>query len=233
MRKRDFERMYNPCGLTFPKRLAKRSAFCAVQRFIAPKEIFCDSMITPIENQGSLPWCAAYSASNFAECVLWKKRGYPPEIDPAPIYRHAKTIDGDPEGDGTLLECAMDGLLELGLFDRATCKIKTFGGSLFGFGNDGLNAVKFAIHRYGCCIAGFQITSDWYTPVNGVLKGGNGSTLGGHAVTICGYDDGGVMIANSWGKEWAHEGKVYMPNDIFNRQFIYGCVLTRCLDGLE
>ena len=226
-----FERMYNPCGLRIPEKLNAKTRMRFGSRFIAPDELLLDGYATPVEDQGAKPYCAAYAASNFAESVLWRRDGYPKTIDPDPLYAHAKTIDGDPTGDGTYLECTLDALLEKRYFDRNVCKVKTFGGSVLGLGN-GLADVKTAIHRYGCCMAGFNITGEWFCPRNGVIRGG-GESQGGHAVTLVGYDRDGVLILNSWGRSYAHDGKVFITNKAFNDQFMYAAVLTHCMDGLE
>ena len=183
-----FEKMYNPCGLRIPSRLLKKNALSFGARTEYPGELLLDGYCTPVEDQGAKPYCAAYSASSFAESVLWRRDGYRTDIDPDPLYAHAKTIDGNPTGDGTYLECTLDALLEKKYFDRAVCKVKTFGGSLFGAVN-GLADVKNAIHRYGCCIAGFNITGEWFSPRGGVIRRTDGSSaVGGHAVTLVGYD---------------------------------------------
>lgn len=227
-----YEEIFNPNGLKMPPRLVKRNAFCAGSKTVVPKELFLDGYCTGVENQGSLPWCAAYSASTFAENVLWRKEGYPRTIDPAPIYKWAKAHDGDPNGDGTTLDCALQALCALGYFDGDVCKVKTFGGTWYGCDPDeALLKVKATLHRHGTCIIGCNIDSSWYSPKNGVIAGG-GETQGGHAITPIGYDEGGVLIRNSWGQTWGHEGNAYIPNSVFKKQFMYGSVLTNCLNGL-
>lgn len=227
-----FEKMYNPTGLRIPTFLAKKSVMKFGSRIECPDELLLDGYCTPVEDQGSRPYCAAYSASSFAESVLWRKNGYRTEIDPVPLYAHAKTIDGDPSGDGTYLECALDALLEKKYFNRGLCKVNTFGGPVLGFGS-GLPSVKNAIHRYGCCIAGFNISGEWFSPAKGVVTGRDRSSVGGHAVTLVGYDRDGVLVLNSWGAGYAHNGFVYLTNNAFERQFMYGAVLTHCMDGME
>jgi len=226
-----FEKMYNPCGLRVPAKLVKKNMMKFGSRIECPDELILDGYCTAVEDQGSKPYCAACSASNFAESVLWRKNGYRTEINPDPLYAHAKTIDGDPTGDGTYLECTLDALLQKGYFSRETCKVKTFGGSMFGIGS-GLQDVKNAIHRYGVCIAGFNITGEWFNPKGGIIRGG-GESQGGHAVTLVGYDQDGVLILNSWGKSYAHDGFVYIVNRAFDAQFMYGACLTNCLNGME
>ena len=89
-----------------------------------------------------------------------------------------------------------------------------------------------AVFRYGGCIIGCNIDTSWYTPSKGVVKG-RGQSLGGHAVVAAGYDEGGIVIVNSWGETWGHGGKAYLPNDVLKKQLIYGSVITRCFDGME
>lgn len=227
-----YEKMFNPAGLRVPKRLAKRRLFCTSGKIVVPKELFLDGYCTGVENQGSKPWCAAYSASTFAENVLWRKNGYPPTIDPAPIYAWAKQHDGDPDGDGTTLDKALEALCALGYFNGDRCKVKMFGGDWFGLDPESaILKVKTTLHRHGTCIIGCDIDGSWYTPVKGVVKGG-GQSYGGHAVTPIGYDEGGILIRNSWGSSWGHEGNAYIPNSVFKKQFMYGAVLTHCFDGL-
>lgn len=230
----NFRKMYNPAGLKVPARIPRKAALKVTARFEAPKELLLDGYCTPVEDQGSKPWCAAYAATNFAENVLWRMKGWHQDIDPAPVYRYAKSIDGDPTGDGTYLECALKGLLHVGAFG-GMCQVRTFGNSWFGFGDsEGILETKFAVHRYGCCLAGFSITDEWFAPKNAVVKGGAGfEAQGGHAVLICGYDEGGFLIMNSWGRGYGHDGKIYISNKAFERQFMYGAVLTRVLDGAE
>jgi len=234
MSKNQYAAMFNPNGLRLPKKLAKRGMLgLSGGRILLPSRFVIEGGVTKVENQGQYPHCAAYAASTFGESVIWKRDGYPPEIDPVNIYRHAKSIDGDPNGDGTLLECALDGLLQFGYFDRNVCKVKTIGGRWFGFSQkEALLLSKMAVFRYGSCIVGFNIDSSWYTPKNGVVKGG-GDVQGGHAVTMIGFDDDGVIIRNSWGSGYGHNGDIYLPNAVAESQFMYGATLTNALNGLE
>jgi len=227
-----FEKRFNPLGLRTPTAIPKSRLFRAAQNFQAPKELILTGYCVPVDDQGQLPWCAAYSAANYAENLLWRKRGYHTEIDPAPLYSYAKTIDGDPTGDGTYLECTLQALMKYGHFDSTVCKIKTIGGSVFGNGS-ALNDVKYAIHKYGVCMAGFNITDEWFNPSKGVVRGTSKKSQGGHAVLIVGYDEDGVIIQNSWGLSYAHDGFVYLTNKAFEEQFMYAAFLTRALDGLN
>ena len=227
----NYKNKFVPGGLKVPQEIKKTRLFCAAKNFQAPKELILTGYCVPVDDQGQKPWCAAYSAANYAENLLWRKRGFHQEIDPAPLYKFAKSIDGDPEGDGTYLECTLKALLEYGHFDPNICKIKTIGGGLFG-NSSALQDVKYAIHRYGVIMAGFNITSEWYNPKEGVVRGYEGTEQGGHAVLIVGYDEDGVIIQNSWGLDYAHNGFVYLTNHAFEKQFMYAAFLTNALNGL-
>lgn len=228
-----FARMFVNGGLKIPDKILKRETFAAAKDFSAPSILDLRGYCTPVENQGNLPYCAAYAATSFAENILWRKNHYHEEIDPLPIYKYAKSIDGDPTGAGTFLECAMEGLFKYKYFNPDVCKIKLFGGNPFNNGN-AIRDMKFAIHQYGICMAGFAITSEWYSPnsknmVTGI-KGATGQ--GGHAVVVCGYNDElkAFLIMNSWGTSYAEKGFVWVSYDAFLEQFIYASTMTHCLD---
>ena len=123
----------------------------------------------------------------------------------------------------------MEALLEKGYFDKDICQIKQIGGGLFDNGNV-IRDTKFAIHRYGVMMAGFEITTEWYAPKNNTVKGGKYGSEGGHAVIICGWDNEGFIIMNSWGDTYADKGFVRVAYPAFEKQFIYGCTMTHVLD---
>lgn len=226
-----YANMFVAGGLKVPEKILKKETFAAAMNFSAPTELDLRWYCTPVENQGNLPYCAAYSASSFAENILWRKRNYYTDIDPVPLYKYAKTIDGDPTGAGTLLECTMEALLAKGYFDKDICRIRQIGGSYFDNGNV-IRDVKFAIHKYGVCMAGFNITSEWYAPKNNIIKGGKFMSEGGHAVIICGYSDlkKAFLIMNSWGNDYAEGGFVWISYDEFVKESMYFTVMTHVLD---
>lgn len=216
-----FEKMFESDALLVPAR-KPRATLKAAPEFRGPKELILSGYCTPVENQGAKPWCAAYAATSFAENLRWRIDGYHRDIDPAPVYAYAKSVDGAPDVDGTYLECALRGIMAGGHLPD-TCGVRTF---------SSLRDLKYAIHRYGVCVAGFNVTSDWFEARNGVILG-SGEKRGGHAVTVCGYDEGGVVILNSWGRDWGRGGFAYLPNRAFDDQFIYGAALSGVFASLE
>lgn len=224
----EFERNHKVGFLATPEDIGTLPSLSAFgKRFYAPNHVDLMDFCTATEDQGSNPWCAAYTAAGFTENILWRKNDYPIEVDPEPIYKYAKSIDGDPEGSGTTLTAVLKGLLHYNYFDANVCKIRTI---------RNLTALKYAIHKYGCALAGFSISREWYSlnkNKTAITGKSDRELIGGHATLICGYNKDGLFIHNSWGEEWGNYGFGLMTWDEARRQFMYGAVLTRCLDGLD
>ena len=72
---------------------------------------------------------------------------------------------------------------------------------------------------------------------NSVYNTFRGSMLGGHAVTIVGYDDhrfgGAFKIVNSWGTGWGDEGYFWLPYGYFGRVVNEAYVLQDSPNGQE
>lgn len=217
--------------LKVPANLEELPSFQAVEGFVAPRTVYNMGLCTVTEDQGSNPWCAAYSTTSFAEAQVWKMTDKPVQFDPAAVYKRAKEIDGDPHGDGTSLDAAMKAFMDVypNVFDREYCKIKIIR-SWFGNFED----LKYALHKYGSVVGGFNVTDEWYNAdknSNGFIPSG-GKPIGGHAVHIVGYNDKGLMIQNSWGEKWGEDGFALLRWADAKDQFMYGCVLRGCLKNL-
>lgn len=213
-----------------PKNLDELPRLSAATGFMAPKRVDLRDYCTQTEDQLDKPWCAAFAAAGWAENIMWRRNDRFDQIDPTWIYRYAKQIDGDPHGDGTTLTAVMQALLDKGngMFDKYRCPVKVIR-------NNGL-ALRYAIHKYGCVLGGFDISREWYNVSkerpfieNTAYEGG----LGGHAVLICGYDREGVWLQNSWGWKWGEYGFARISWPCWNHQWIYGAVLDDCLAGFS
>ena len=234
MKKQDFIKAHKVGDWCKVSAAAKRGKIPALKfgRLDVPTAVDNRQYCTAIEDQGSKPWCAAYTAAAFAENVLWRKNGKISQIEPDWIYKFAKVHDGDPDGDGTTLDQVLAALLDKGVFGK-DCKIRMVGRGWTGTDE---TDVKAAIHRFGCFLGGFDITEEWYDlSRKGVenVTGKASQSLGGHAVLVCGYNAGGVWIENSWGKDWGKDGFGFIEWTAFRKQFMYGTVLTNCLDGFK
>jgi len=75
-------------------------------------------------------------------------------------------------------------------------------------------SIKSALANRSPVIAGISLYDSIYS-VREVYNSATGSYLGGHAITITGYDDnkygGAFKIINSWGQGWGDNGYFWMP----------------------
>ena len=70
-----------------------------------------------------------------------------------------------------------------------------------------VNSVKRALQN-GPVMTTLSVYADFIAYSGGVYKHSYGEMLGGHAISIIGYDDAtqSYIIRNSWGQEWGEEG---------------------------
>ena len=89
-----------------------------------------------------------------------------------------------------------------------------------------LRSVKACLADGYIIAAGFSVYDSFEDP-NGVTKTGimtmpgpKESLLGGHAITIIGFNDKkkALEVRNSWGDSFGDSGHFWMPYDIFNKQ---------------
>lgn len=203
------------------------------KQFQAPSTIDNRDYCLKTLNQGQLPWCAAYTAKMFCEVVKWMERDYPDQnlISAETIYKYAKSIDGDPNGEGTTLTAVLQSLLDKGIFDKNKCKIQVIRKNSMSREN-----VKYAIHKFGTLPSAFNCTTEWYSLNKNktcITGNGNYSVCGGHAVLIDYYDRDGVGFCNSWGEDYGMWGHGMMTWRMFDEQFLYAACLTNVFDGLK
>jgi hypothetical protein len=167
-------------------------------------------------NQGRTDHCAGYSMAGAKEVMHWRETGIRTQYDGDECYRVAKTIDGMPGVRGTSLFAAAQAAISLGWFVGDPKHIPN------------AEFLKWALHRYGCCVVGFRINSDWMnvnTRSGWIANTRNPRPEGGHAVLVCYYDRHGVGFQNSWGVQWGVSGFGRMTWDQFGRQFMHGVSL--------
>lgn len=217
----------HPVGdLIVPKNLDDMPALSfSASQFVAPKTIYCMDYFLPAKDQGKKPWCAGYSAAEFLENIVWRRDDVPQNVDPTWVYQWAKQHDGMPNQDGTSLVAVLEALLAYQCFPVGKCVVKVL---------RTVDQVKYALHKYGVCLLGLNISKEWYacnskkTAIYG-QKGFDKSLIGGHAVVAGGMDVNGIYILNSWGQEWASYGRVLLTWEELARQFIYGGIIENCL----
>jgi len=163
-------------------------------------------------NQGATSHCAGYATAGMKEVLHWRETGVRAQYDGDAVYKLAKTLDGFPTVDGTTLQAAA----------RAADGMNWFPGRQQTLVFDG-QMLRWALHRYGCCVAGFGIDSNWNRvnrKTGWIARSRNPKPLGGHAVLVCYYDKDGVGFQNSWGTDWGVSGFGRMSWEQFNTSFI-------------
>jgi hypothetical protein len=227
MNRDDFRRSHFAGGLLVSPSRPERPTL-KLGRLDLPRAVDNRAYCTAIEDQGRTPWCAAYTAAAFAENVTWRRDGFITQVEPEPIYAWAKQHDGAKDEDGTTLDMACEALRSLGVFDKSICRTRMI---------RTIDDLKAAIHRFGCALGGFAITDEWYelyaSGLENVTGARHNASRGGHAVLVVGYNPAGIWIENSWGSLWGAQGFAFVEWGAVKRQFIYGAVLTHCLDGFN
>lgn len=220
----EYEREYQLGCLLTPDNLTELPMLSLRASFVAPDTIDLRDYCIATRDQGRLPWCAAFAATGFASNIIWRKEDYPVLFDNEQVYRHAKSIDGCPKVDGTSLVAVLQSLLDLRIFNNPTiCEVKTLRTVL---------QVKYAIHKFGCCLVGVNVSKEWYAcnKNKSTISGRKDtSLLGGHAILACGYNNDGIIIQNSWGADWGSYGFALITWKEFEREFVYGAVIDNCL----
>lgn len=209
-----------------PKGIRQLPSLSATKEFFAPNRVDHMAYLTPTEDQRNKPWCAAYACSSWAEGIMWQRNDTYDEIDPKWIYEWAKMHDGSPNTDGTTLTAVLEALRG-SLFEKDQTRVRVISGSRLNY--------KYALHRYGMILCGFNITKKWYgcNFDNDVIDDSEKELLGGHAVCVAGYDKDYVYGLNSWGSEWGWYGQFKMTWAAFDQQVIYGAVLAGCFNGMD
>ena len=69
---------------------------------------------------------------------------------------------------------------------------------------------------------GFIITDDYYycNSRNYKITHQLGNPVGGHCMTICGWNEDGFIIQNQWGTKFGAKGFCVLPYDLFLKEFV-------------
>lgn len=194
------------------------------KKFVAPETIDLRDYCIKPQDQGDTPYCTAYAAVGFLSNILWRKNDYPETFDPYSVYKLAKEIDNNPDVKGSSLNAALQALINLECFNKDICSVKVL---------RDIQQVKYAIHKFGCCLLGLNISNEWYDCFNNnksTISGkSNNTQIGGHAVLACGYNRDGIFIQNSWDSTWGSYGFALISWEELAREFLYGAVIDNCL----
>lgn len=213
-----------------------------------PASVRLDHLVPHILDQGSCGTCVGQAGAGMLNAYHTNKGGLPKGgLSPLYLYTRCKQKDGIPEEEGTYCRTALkvmqkegacpekvmpysllpqDACLQLPeIKDRhqqaaAPYRVRAYAAL------NGLQEIKQALAAGKLVLAGVLVTSEnWINdPKGGYIGVPEGWMYGGHAIWLCGYDDGleahgykgyfrGV---NSWGEAWGDKGFFWLSYDFIN-----------------
>jgi len=190
---------------------------------------------TEVKDQSPAPTCETYALCASLETLMQYQLQelYEPDLSECHLYFYA---GGTYEAGYVNLMDAADYLIDIGVPDEGcypdphrafdypfeslpgwenrTVKIQEW-----GWVELETEAINSALIEYGPLAMCFSVYEDFYTYKEGVYRHETGKRVGGHVVTIVGYDDneGCWMVKNSWGSGWGLGGyfKLAYDADLF------------------
>lgn len=179
---------------------------------------------TPIKDQSPAPTCEAYALCAALETKMQYhlKEIYNPDLSDNHLYYYAGgTIE---KGYVNIIDAAnyliQQGVPDEGCFpdphrpydydfeslpgwENRTVKITEW-----GWVNHNVDSMKQALIDHGPLIICIHFWRDFIYYFGGVYRNHVGQPIGGHVVTIVGYDDGKScwIVKNSWGTKWGENG---------------------------
>lgn len=193
---------------------------------ISPLERDNRDIIPPIEDQLDTPFCAAYSITTIFEALYWKKTGKLVQLDQNHVYAKAKEYDGHAESEGTSLDAAIKACADLCGLKQDQVKISLY---MNDKSINTVNMIKHLVHKYDLIHVGMILDQSWFSCNNdNYIVPGNQIPTYGHAMVICGYDETGMYVCNSWGKHWGSNGMAICPWNIVLKELSYFATIDFC-----
>ena len=185
-----------------------------------PDELDLRKNLKKVRDQGEYGTCAAISASTIKEYQEYQEIGFNKYFSPQFIYNNRE----DQDNDGMYARDVMKILSKIGIVEEkkypykhqeksyeisekvlkraAIYKIKGYG-QIFS-----IDSLKEALYKNGPCLISFPTFNEsirmWH-------RNPHEYDLGGHAMTVAGYNKKGFIIRNSWGEDWGHNGYCLYP----------------------
>jgi hypothetical protein len=204
---------------------------CDLPSYFSWRDIDGIDYTTSIVDQYPAPTCEAYALCASLETLMQYQIGelYGPDLSECHLYFYAGgTIE---QGYVNLIDAAnylMDfGVPDEGCFpdphrafdypfeslegwENRTVKIQEW-----GWVDQDVESIKSALIEYGPLVVCIYIYKDFYSYKEGVYKHEWGDKVGGHVVTIVGFDDSKEcwIVKNSWGAKWGDDGWFKMAYD--------------------
>ena len=183
--------------------------FITTKSLKIPQEYSFQTQLSPILNQGNTNMCVTYAISTYIDwninmSKMTKCRDN--NVDRKSIYS-ARTKLGD---NGMTIKEALNYIKTIGVKTNVgLSKIKHFAkiGSI--------DSLKQALIANGPCIGGLMCYGDYIDFWN---KKSN-KPMGGHAISIIGFNKQGFIIRNSWGMNYGNDGYALIKYSDFDKFF--------------
>lgn len=194
---------------------------------------------TPIKDQSPAPTCEAYALCAALETIMQYETGelFQPDLSETHLYFYA---GGTYEAGGVNVHDAADYLIQYGVpdegcypdphrpFDYPYESVKgwenrTVKITEWGWVDHDEDSIKEALIEYGPLTICIFVYEDMYDYNGGVYRRSTDNIVGGHLVSLMGYDDvtQSWLVKNSWGTTWGDNGWFHMGYD--PTMFIDGC----------
>ncbi len=185
---------------------------------------------TPVKDQGMCPSCEAYALVAVLETIVQYQVGYPFGCDLSEA--HLFFYPGGTCEWGVNVSDAANYLIDYGVPDEGCFPdpMRSYDPSMesipgwenrtvkitsWGWIENDETAIKNALINYGPLVICIPIYQDFYFYKRGVYLHRWGPRVGGHLITLVGYDDNEEcwIVKNSWGSQWGDHGWFKMGYD--------------------
>lgn len=169
-----------------------------------PEEFSWRNLLPPVINQGKAFTCVCWTLTCILDYLLNEENDTPTVCNNFPVDDLYEQRSNKP-GNGMSIKEGLHILRHKGLQ----------GSKILGYAKiNSTEALKQSLIMFGPCACGFPCyiqkgTDDFWK------KGGK--FIGGHCVTITGYNKRGFEIRNSWGDKWADNGYITIPYNEFEQ----------------
>jgi len=169
---------------------------------------FTVKQLAPVYDQGNTPQCVAYSAAGEQQSFDLADQGHTYLWDFGYFFHR---IGGT--SNGAVIRNAFQQRLTYGYPLRPAGSGNSHAAhriAAYYAVNRTQASVKTALVQYGTLVLGTPWFNSWFEPSAGGALLPADYQVGGHAITVVGYDSVGLWLRNSWGADWGKGGECRM-----------------------
>ncbi len=222
-----------------------------IAKFSSTREFNFDLLdfVREIENQENIGSCVGHSGVSALELMATKK-GKKTNLSRLFAYYNVRLIDNRVGEEGAYIRSIMKSINKWGLPPEEIYPYITAKENLLPPKEVYDIATRFKVTKYervplvreniaGAIDAGFPIVfsmdlyDDFFSmcpALDPTFYKGVGAEAGGHAMVIVGYNKGGVVIENSWGKYWGFNGLASISWEVLFRDAHDAWIATEYVD---